>query len=454
MIDVMDARELYLSHFNAAAKQRGANEEDGLRRLRMAAIDRFAELGFPTPRDEEWRFTPLTSLADVPFQPADPRRASDVGVEELQGLLPPTGPSHQIVLLSGQFGPRCSKPGNLPPGVQLCSLSAALRNRRELVQAHLAKYVRQDDALFAALNTAFLHDGLFVYLPRGTVLREPLHLVYLALAGAEPTVCHPRTLIVCESNTQATIVQSYLARGEGEVESVTFTNAVTEIVLGPNAHVDHCKVQRENKRAFHFETLQIQHDRGSNFASQAITLGGGLVRNEVNAVLAGEGCECTLNGLYAAGGRQHIDNRTSIDHAKAHCASHELYKGILDGKAKGVFSGKILVRQDAQKTDAKQTNKTLLLSDDATINTKPQLEIFADDVKCTHGATVGQLAGDAIFYLRTRGIGLEQARAILTFAFADDILQHIKVEPLRRELENYFLAAQQLPAELREEAAP
>jgi Fe-S cluster assembly protein SufD len=289
---------------------------------------------------------------------------------------------------------------------------------------------------------------MFIYLPRGTVLREPLHLVYVALAGDEPTVLHPRTLIVCESNTQATVVQSYLSPAEDQ--AVTFTNAVTEIVLGPNAHVDHVKVQRENKQAFHFETLHVQHDRGSNFASQAITLGGGLARNEIKAVLDGEGCECTLNGLYAADGSQHIDNRTSIDHAKPHCASHELYKGILDGKSRGVFNGKIFVRQDAQKTDAKQTNKTLLLSDEATINTKPQLEIFADDVKCTHGATIGQLAGDAIFYLRTRGIGLDQARAILTYAFADDILQHIKVAPLRVELENHFLAAQHLPTDARE----
>ena len=254
--------------------------------------------------------------------------------------------------------------------------------------------------------------------------------------------------MVCESNTKATLVQSYLGEGEG----ITFTNAVTELVLGPNAHVDHCKIQRESKQASHFETLHIQHERGSNFASQAINLGGSLVRNEINAVLAGEGCECTLNGLYAASGTQLVDNRTSIDHAMPHCASHELYKGILDGKARGVFNGKIFVRQDAQKTDAKQTNKTLLLSDDATINTKPQLEIFADDVKCTHGATIGQLAGEAIFYLRSRGIGLDQARAILTFAFADDVLRRINIEPLRRELESYFLAAQCLPLELQEEA--
>jgi Fe-S cluster assembly protein SufD len=448
MIDVMDAKEQYLSHFAAFEKKYGRRDDNGLGALRAAAIERFAELGFPTPRDEEWRFTPLMALTGVPFQPADGEHLPGLTAEELRRLLPQTGPGEQVVLLNGQVAPRFCKTSALPPGAVLCSLGTALQGWREKVEPHLAQYVCLDDAPFAALNTAFLHDGFFVYLPPGTVLREPLHLVYVALAEGEPEAVFPRTLIVCEGNTQATILQSYLGR-----HGVTFTNAVTEIVLGPNAHVEHYKLQRESQEAFHFETLQIQQNRGSNFRSQAITLGGGLVRNEINAVLAAEGCQCTLNGLYVASGTQHIDNRTNIDHAMPRCASHELYKGILDGKARGVFNGKILVRQDAQKTDAKQTNKTLLLSDDATINTKPQLEIFADDVKCTHGATVGQLASEAVFYLRTRGIGLEEARAMLTFAFANDILQHIQIEPLCRELEDSFLAAQQLPMESRDEEA-
>ncbi len=209
--------------------------------------------------------------------------------------------------------------------------------------------------------------------------------------------------------------------------------------------IDHCKLQRESRRAFHVAALHVHHDRCSNFTSHAITLGGGLVRNDIAAVLDAEGCACTLNGLYLASGEQHVDNHTLIDHARPHCESHELYKGILDDKAHGVFNGKIYVRQDAQKTDAKQTNQTLLLSDDATINTKPQLEIFADDVKCTHGATVGQLDAESIFYLRSRGIDLEAARALLTFAFANDIIRRVSVEPLRARLEDSLLAAQRLP---------
>jgi Fe-S cluster assembly protein SufD len=455
MIDVMDAKELFLSHFTEHEKELGEFSGDGLRSLRSSAMERFAELGFPTTSDEEWRFTPLGALAEVPFQPAA-AHVPELDPGDLRRLLPATGPARKVVMVNGQlvlglsdfgvaqhqFNAQIDRNGE---DATVCSLARPVEDLDEVLRSHLARYARFDDAPFVALNTAFLRDGILVYLPRGTVLRQPLHLVYVTCDDGEPVVSHPRTLVVCECNTQATIVQSYLSAGN----DVHFTNAVSEFVLGENAFVDHCKLQRERKQAIHFETLQLQLGRGSNFASQAITLGGGLVRNNINAVLGGEGCECTLNGLYVAGGQQIVDNHTRIDHAKPHGASHELYKGILDGKSRGVFNGKIFVHQDAQKTDAKQTNKTLLLSEDATINAMPQLEIFADDVKCTHGATVGQLAGDAIFYLRTRGLGAEQARSLLTFAFANDILRHIKVEPLRRELEDFFLAAQQLPAEAR-----
>jgi Fe-S cluster assembly protein SufD len=439
--DVMDAKDLFLSHFAACERQHGQRASKALAALRSAAMDRFVELGLPTTHNEEWRFTPLAALADTPFQPVS-GATPELTTETFQALLPQTGPAATIVVINGRYEPRLSRPTGLPEGVFVGSLAAALDTCRDRVEPYMAKVAEFDDAPFVALNTAFLRDGLCVCLPRGAVLRQPLHLVSISVVDGEPLAFHPRTLIVCEANTQATVLQSYLG-----ASGTYFANAVTEIVLGPGAHLDHYKLQRESKQAFHFETLQIRLDRGSNFASQAIALGGGLVRNEINAVLQAEGCECTLNGLYVAGGTQHVDNRTTIDHAMPRCASHELYKGILDGKARGVFNGKIFVRQDAQKTDAKQTNKTLLLSDDATINTKPQLEIFADDVKCTHGATVGQLAGDALFYLRARGIGLDEARAMLTFAFANDILQRIKIEPLRRELEDAFLAAQHLPAE-------
>jgi len=250
------------------------------------------------------------------------------------------------------------------------------------------------------------------------------------------TVSHPRNLILAGDDSQTMIVESYI----GLNNALYFTNAVTEIVAGENAVVAHYKLQRESEEAFHISTVQASLNHSSNFSSHSIDLGGALVRNDVNAVLDGKGIECTLDGLYMVAGRQHVDNHTRIDHVKPHCSSRELYKGVLGGRSKGVFNGKIYVHKDAQKTDAKQTNKNLLLSEDAVINTKPQLEIYADDVKCTHGTTIGQLDQEAIFYLRSRGIDLEAARGLLTYAFASEMIGRIKVEPVRAQLEHLLLA--------------
>lgn len=406
MTAVLTEKDVYLTHFERFEKERHA--QPALRRLRESAMTRFTELGFPTLRDEEWRFTNLATLKAVSFELGESEESPIGNV------------------------------GKLPKGVIVCSLAEALAKHPELVEPHLARYADYEDHAFVALNTAFLHNGAFVCVSRGTVVENPIDLSFRAPLQASPAVWHRRVLIVMEENSQARIVETY----ESDEGSSHFTNAVTEIVLAQNAILDHYKVQKESKQAFHIATQQVLQQRSSTFTSHAITLGGGLVRNDVNVVLDGEGCEATVNGLYLAGGRQHVDNHTRIDHAKPRCASHELYKGILDGKAHGVFNGKIYVHQDAQKTDAKQTNKTLLLSDDAVIDTKPQLEIFADDVKCTHGATVGQLAEEAIFYLRSRGIGREEARSLLTFAFANDIIGRIKVEPLRAELEQRLFATQ------------
>ena len=284
-----------------------------------------------------------------------------------------------------------------------------------------------------ALNTANFQDGLLIRIAKGAVIEQPIHLLFESSANGKPTVSHPRTLILAGADSHATIVETYQGSG-----GAYFTNAVTELVAGDNAVIDHYKLQTESQQAFHVATLQVQVGRGANFRSHSISFGGALVRNDINAVLS-EGCECTLNGLYLVSGEQHIDNHTTIDHAKPHAASHELYKGILDGHSSAVFSGKILVRKDAQKTDAKQTNKNLVLSEEAVINTKPELQIHADDVRCTHGATIGQLDPEAIFYLQSRGIGLAEARNLLIFAFARDIVDRIKVAPLREELERTLL---------------
>jgi Fe-S cluster assembly protein SufD len=440
MTAVAEEKDVYLADLAAFEKGLPAEGRGPLHRLRHGAAERFATLGFPTLHDEDWRFTNLAPLTRVPFRlsAAGPQGVTAGDLERLAG---PLGTGPRLVFVNGRFAPELSARGALPGGVVLGSLAEALREHRDKVEPHLAQYADHEEHAFIALNTAFLHDGAFVYLQKNVVLAETVHLLFVSAARGGPTVAHPRNLIVTGVNSQARIVESYV----GPDGDVTFTNAVTEIVAGENAVLDHYKLQRESRAAFHVATLQIQQQSSSTFSTHFIGLGGRLVRNEVNAVLGGEGCTCTLNGLYTARGEQHMDNRTLIDHAMPQCTSHELYKGILDGHAHGVFNGKILVRQDAQKTDAKQTNQTLLLSTDATINTKPQLEIFANDVKCTHGATVGQLDAEAIFYLRSRGIDLQAARSLLTFAFANDIVGRIQVEPLRAQLEEGLLAAQRLP---------
>jgi Fe-S cluster assembly protein SufD len=440
MPQVMDIKDHYLETFSQFEKERQADEHSPLFRLREAAMSRFAELGFPTARDEEWRFTNIAPLMQISFQPAALAVPKQLTTLKLDRLTYGAWDCYRLVFVNGTFAPELS---NRPTGPSMLrsNIREALKENSQALEPCLAKYADYEDHAFVALNTAFLHDGAFVNIPRNQIVDKPIHLVFVSIPGREPTVAHPRALIVAGVNSQATIVESYVSFGKDSA----FTNAVTEIVLEENSGIDHYKIQRENPQTFHIATLQVQQNRSSRFSSHSIATGGSLVRNEVNAVLDGEGCECTLNGLYMANGKQLVDNHTRIDHAKPHCTSHELYKGILDEQARGVFSGKIYVHQDAQKTDAKQTNKTLLLSEDAVINTKPQLEIFADDVKCTHGATIGQLAEEAIFYLRSRGIGQEDARSLLTFAFANDIIGRIKVEPIRNHLEELLLAGRQMP---------
>ena len=363
--------------------------------IREEARRRFADLGFPTTHDEDWRFTsvaPISKLVAQAHLPAAP------------------------ALMPAQVR-----------GVQICKLSEAN------VEPYLARYASYQNNAFVALNTANFEDGLFIHIAKGAVIEQPIELVIQSSANGHPTASHPRILIVAEPDSHATIVETYTGSG-----GAYLTNSVTEIVAADHAVIDHYKLQTESAHAFHVSTLQIQLGRDSNFRSHSLSFGGALVRNDINAVLS-EGCECTLNGLYLVGGGQHIDNHTSIDHAKPHAASHELYKGILEGHSTAVFNGKILVRKDAQKTDAKQTNKNLVLSEDAVINTKPELQILADDVRCTHGATIGQLDPEGIFYLQSRGIGLADARNLLIFAFARDIVDRIKVAPLRDQLETLLL---------------
>ena len=415
----------------ATVEQRPHGGPRWLQDLRDRAAARFTALGFPTVRDEEWRFTNVAPIAAAEFRPtgADAVHATEA---ELSGYLY-SDAAIRVVVVNGQYVPALSRTAGLPAGVRVGSLAAAVTDHTEVVQRYLGRLAEFGTRAFTALNTALAADGAYVYIPDAVVLDQPIHLLFVTTASASsgPIMSTARALIVAGERSQARIVETYV----GPRGTSYFTNAVTEVVAGESSVVDHYKVQQESLAAFHIASMHVHAARSASFSSHSFSLGGKLARNDANALLDGEGAECTLNGLYLADGDRLIDNHTSIDHAKAHCPSHEIYKGILGGRARAVFNGKIVVRQDAQKTDAKQTNRALLLSDEAMINTKPQLEIFADDVKCTHGAAIGQLDEDAIFYLRARGLTYFEARDMLIHAFAGDILDRVKIEPLRVALE-------------------
>jgi Fe-S cluster assembly protein SufD len=396
---------------------------------RQAAYARFRELGFPTTRDEEWKYTNLSTLASTPFAPP-PDAADSITERELAPFTVAGMGGWRIVLVNGRFVPALS---NLPSdrSLEVMSLAEAMQTRRDLVQAHLTKHASWQEHAVVALNTALMSDGAFVHVPKGRRIKEPVHVLYVATSGAEPWMSHVRNLFVAEADSQVRLVESYAGLGEGTY----FTNVVTEIVCGDGAVVEHVKVERESLSAYHLATLHLYLQRSSNAQTDVISLGGGQVRHDVIAILDGEGADATINGLYVLTGEQHVDNHLRVIHAQPHGNSREFFRGILDEASRGIFTGRIIVRPGAQKTDAKQSNATLLLSRRAQAESKPQLEIFADDVKCTHGATIGQVDRDAMFYLRSRGLRERAARGLLIHAFAIENLERISIPELRAELE-------------------
>jgi Fe-S cluster assembly protein SufD len=424
MAQVMEQLQPWL----AALDTRPRGGSRWLQDLRDQAASRFVELGFPSVRDEEWRFTNVAPIAASEFKLASPAR---LDADALNALIFAAAP-FRLVIVNGRYSPELSKLTGLPKGVRLGSLAAAVVEQADVVARYLGQLADPSARSFTALNTAFSQDGAFLSVPDGLVIEQPLQILFLSTGDASvATMTHPRSLIVVGDRAQVQIIETYASASPHK----HFTNAVTELVAGEGAVIDHYKVEEEDLDAYHIASMHIHSARSSNVSTHAFTLGGRFVRNDITAVLDGEGAECTVNGLYLADGDRLIDTHTTIDHAKPHCPSHEIYKGILGGKARAVFNGKIIVRQDAQKTDAKQTNRALLLSDSATINTKPQLEIFADDVKCTHGAAIGQLDEDALFYLRARGLTFLEARDLLIHAFAGEIIERVRVEPLKQALE-------------------
>ncbi|MBI1874778.1 MAG: Fe-S cluster assembly protein SufD [Acidobacteria bacterium] len=445
MARVASRSEQYVTEFERFARTQGGSTPSWLGVLRQGAIESFGNTGFPTTRDEEWRFTSVAPITETTFARAQngfDRAAAALSRHDIAYVGLDRVSAAELVFVNGRLAPSLSRTEGLTGSVLVRDLQSMLSSRPGALEPFLSRAIEYQDQAFAALNTAFLADGAVVWMPANAVLETPIHLVFISSPEASPTVSHPRVLIVAEENSQARVVETYAGpRGQ-----VYFTNGVTDIFVGPAAMLDHYKIQQESAASFHVARIQARLRRGSQFTSHSLSFGGALVRNDVAAVMEDEGADCTLNGLYLADGHRLVDNHTTIDHARAHCTSHEIYKGILADRARAVFNGKIVVRADAQKTDAKQTNKALLLSDDALINSKPQLEIFANDVKCTHGAAVGQLDDDAIFYLRARGIALDEARAMLIHAFASDILNRVRIDPLRAQLEEELTEGLRLKA--------
>lgn len=413
-----------------------------LRSFREQGLAQLARQGFPTPRSEDWKYTDVAPIVSRPFAPAGDGVKADLNARVEQLALP--GP--RLVFVDGRFVPVLSSLDGLYAGVTVKPLRDAVREDAEALEAVLGQRARSEAHPFVALNAALLDEGAFVQVRPGAVAPGPVQLIFLSSgANASPVLASPRVVVVAGANSEAALVELY-AGAEG---GASFTNAVTEVVLGENARLHHYKLQVEPDAAFHVAGLYAEQARDSRLASHAFALGGALARNEVHSAFAGEGGECLLNGLYVGHGSQHLDNRTELDHAVPRCTSRELYKGVLDDRARGTFHGRVLVRKDAQRTDASQTNRNLLLSEQALVDTRPQLEIFADDVKCAHGAAVGRLDEQALFYLRARGIPRIQAEQLLTYAFASELVGAVTLEPLRARVEQFVAA--RLPGGARRE---
>jgi Fe-S cluster assembly protein SufD len=420
----------YLEAYNHVTAQGAEHEPVWLKQMREDGWARFTAKGFPTTHDEDWRFTNLAAATKTPFRRAGKTNAAHLA-KEIEGYRL-AGAACQLVFVNGHFSAELSEMGNLPKGLEICALKRAFDCGLEAcapggIEQHLGRYadVRRD--VFAALNTALWEDGAYLRIRRGAAIEHPVHLLYISASAGLQIMTHPRTLVVAEEHSQAAVVEDYVSIGE----EAGFSNAVTELVAGEGAIVSHYLVERENLAAFNVSTLRIEQARAANVASHSILLGGGMVRNNVHPVLAGEGTECLINGLFVGAGHQHLDNYMLVEHARPNGASRQFYNGILAGHSRGVFHGRIIVHKDAQKTDAKQTNRNLLLADTARIDTKPQLEIHADDVKCTHGATIGQIEEEQLFYLRSRGFPETEARNLLLHAFAAECLDRM-AEPAAR----------------------
>ena len=422
--------ERFVSAFemNVGRTLNGTNAK--IQDLRRKAIDRFRKLGFPGRKHESWKYTNIGKALQHEYKVLAAPPTAELGAGELSRFAIPDLDAHLVVLINGRFSEKHSSLGDLPQGVIVTSLEKAAKAHAAIVDKYFGRYAETDEEVFTALNTAFTLDGLFVYVPKGKVVEKPLHILNLQKVDQD-LFLQPRHLFVFEEGSNARTVESGHSLGNAK----TFTNSVSEVFVGERAVIDMYVVQDFGDRATHVTSTNAYQKGQSVFSVNTVTFTGDIVRNNLNVLPDAEHCETHLYGLFLPRGETHVDTHTLVDHAKPDCQSNELYKGVLDDNASGVFNGKVFVRQDAQRINAFQENKSILLSESATMNSKPELEIYADDVKCSHGATTGQLDREALFYLRSRGIREKQARGMLLHAFASDVIENVKLEPLRAMLD-------------------
>ena len=435
---LVKAENSYASAFRALPEKLGRHEPSWLRRAREEAFTRFERVGFPTVHDEDWKYTNVGPIAKSQFTPAGVGSSPPIERSALESFAPKEARGGRLVFVNGIFERRLSSVEALPTGVESIDLSEAgdLGQYEARVREHFERYGGNSKNGFLALNAALFAGGVLLFIAKGVTVPTPIDLQFLSMShNGDAPASFPRVLVIAEANSAATIVESYASPRGGAY----FTNAVIDLALDMGARLEHLKVQRESNNAFHIAATNVDLGPGAHYDSTTINLGAALSRHDIDVKMDYEGAECLVDGLYMVDGNQHTDTHSTIDHRQPHCSSQQLYKGILDGKSRAVFNGKVFVRHGAQQTIAQQTNKNLLLSNEARVDTKPQLEIFADDVKCAHGAAIGQLEADEMFYLESRGIRPELARNLLTYGFAEEVIEKIKIDSIRRELDEAVL---------------
>ena len=422
----MTQTEDQFTHAYATLRKALPQEPGWVSELREEAFENFRALGLPTIKHEEWRWTNIKRIASTDWVPAGPARISE---DDLRPWLIKDADEIRLVFVNGHFAETLSKIPPLPEGLVVQPISRVLESD-EALQLKLARYAAHTNP-FTALNTAMFTDGAYIRAGNSLTIETPVHVLYVSTDVEQLQASSPRTLVFAGESADLRVVESFVGLGS----SPRFVNSVSEIVAKGNARIRHVKLLRETDSTSHVGWNEVNVERDANVRSHAICLGAGLARNDVHAVLAAEGSHCDLNGLVLGRGSQHFDNHVVADHVRPHASSNQLYRAVVDDKSRSVFAGKIIVRPGADGTDAHQNSNNLLLSDDAKVDTKPQLEIYTDDVKCSHGATSGQLDKDGIFFLRTRGLDEQAARNLLTYAFANDVIEHIEIDAVRVALE-------------------